>query len=187
MKGFPRHFERQDGSPFWFLGDTAWALFTDKAEEKHDRAAALRVYRCPRRPGLQRAALDAAQRGRLGQSGRPAVGRHRRREAQPRLLAGSGSSAGACQRARASCAAWRWPGATSESKSRSPGGCFPSVEARKRYARYIAARYSAYDVYFIVSGEWHGEVRTRPSTDEAVRQEFIEIGDALPPPIRTTG
>jgi hypothetical protein len=53
------------------------------------------------------------------------------------------------------------------------------VEARKRYARYIAARYSAYDVYFIVSGEWHGEVRTRPSTDDAVRKEFIEIGDAL--------
>ena len=42
MKGFPQHFERQDGKPFWFLGDTAWALYTDSAEEKHDRAAALR-------------------------------------------------------------------------------------------------------------------------------------------------
>jgi hypothetical protein len=39
---FSRHFERQDGSPFWFRGDTAWGLVTDKAEEKHDRAAALR-------------------------------------------------------------------------------------------------------------------------------------------------
>src|SRR4029079_11721867 len=33
--------QRQDGSPFWFLGDTAWALYTDNAEEKHDRKTAL--------------------------------------------------------------------------------------------------------------------------------------------------
>jgi hypothetical protein len=57
---------------------------------------------------------------------------------------------------------------------------FPSVEARQRYARYIAARYSAYDVYFIVSGEWHAEATTRGNTTEAeVKREFIEIGDAL--------
>jgi hypothetical protein len=56
---------------------------------------------------------------------------------------------------------------------------FKDLEARKRYARYIAARYSAYDVYFIVSGEWQGEIRTRGSTADAVRQEFIEIGDTL--------
>jgi len=41
MKGFPLHFERQDGSPFWFLGDTAWALYYDRAEERYERAAAL--------------------------------------------------------------------------------------------------------------------------------------------------
>jgi hypothetical protein len=56
---------------------------------------------------------------------------------------------------------------------------FPSLEARKRYARYVAARYSAYDVYFLVSGEWHGEVRTRPSTEADMKREFVGIGDAL--------
>jgi hypothetical protein len=56
---------------------------------------------------------------------------------------------------------------------------FPSVEARKRYARYIAARYGAYDVYFLVSGEWHGEVRTRPAPEADVKREFVEIGRAL--------
>jgi hypothetical protein len=42
MRGYPAHFERQDGSRFWFLGDTAWALYTDSAAERHDREAAFR-------------------------------------------------------------------------------------------------------------------------------------------------
>src|SRR5262245_59621427 len=41
MPGFPRQFERQDGTTFWFLGDTAWALYYDRADEKYDRDAAL--------------------------------------------------------------------------------------------------------------------------------------------------
>ncbi len=56
---------------------------------------------------------------------------------------------------------------------------FPDLEARKRYARYIAARYSGYDVYFIVSGEWHAEVNARRSSEREIKREFIEIGDAL--------
>jgi hypothetical protein len=56
---------------------------------------------------------------------------------------------------------------------------FPDLAARERYARYIAARYSAYDVYYIVSGEWHAEVRSRDSSQEAVRSEFVQIGDTL--------
>ena len=56
---------------------------------------------------------------------------------------------------------------------------FPSSEARRRYARYIAARYAASDVYFIVSGEWHAEIASRGSTEEAVRKEFIELGAVL--------
>src|SRR5262249_17876133 len=56
----------------------------------------------------------------------------------------------------------------------------PSLEARKRYARYVAARYGAFNVYFIVSGEWHANIKTVPGATEAsVRREFVEIGDAL--------
>jgi hypothetical protein len=55
----------------------------------------------------------------------------------------------------------------------------PGVEARKRYARYVAARYSAYDTYFIVSGEWHGEIRSRPAPAADLLQEFVAIGDAF--------
>ncbi len=39
-RAHPGHFERQNGEPVWFLGDTAWGYFTDSAEEKHGRAEA---------------------------------------------------------------------------------------------------------------------------------------------------
>lgn len=41
MHQAPHHFEHQDGTPFWFFGDTAWALYTDSEEEKHNRRTAL--------------------------------------------------------------------------------------------------------------------------------------------------
>ena len=40
MSGFPHHFQYQNGDAMWFMGDTAWALFTDSADEKHNRSAA---------------------------------------------------------------------------------------------------------------------------------------------------
>jgi len=40
MSGYPHHFERQDGSRTWFLGEAAWSLYVDNVEQQHDRAAA---------------------------------------------------------------------------------------------------------------------------------------------------
>ena len=37
MEGSPHHFQYQNGDRMWFMGDTAWALFTDNNEEKHNR------------------------------------------------------------------------------------------------------------------------------------------------------
>jgi Protein of unknown function (DUF4038)/Domain of unknown function (DUF5060) len=178
MKDFPRHFERQDGSPSWFLGETAWALYTDNAEEKHDRAAALRYIGARAGQGINVLhSMLLSEAGWGNQGGKPwndlsteNLNPGYWQEVDLRL-AHANAKGVVCGLALA------W----GDKRKREPFAwrMFPGVEARKRYARYIAARYSAYDVYFIVSGEWHGEVRTRPSTDDAVRQEFIEIGDAL--------
>ena len=49
---------------------------------------------------------------------------------------------------------------------------FPSIAARKRFARYAAARFGAWDTFFLVSGEWHAEMRTRDNvTDDEVFRE----------------
>ena len=64
MAAAPHHFERQDGTPFWFLGDTAWALYTDSQQEKHNRQTALEYV--DQRAGQGFNVLHAPQRGRLG-------------------------------------------------------------------------------------------------------------------------
>ena len=40
MTGSPSHFERQNGEPVWFLGDTAWGYVSDSPEDQHDRGQA---------------------------------------------------------------------------------------------------------------------------------------------------
>lgn len=178
MKEFPHHFQYQDGTPLWFMGDTAWALFTDNAEEKHDRAAAENYLRVRASQGFNVVHAMVLSEAGWGNSGglpfkdmaaqtiNPGYWRemdHRVGYAnEQNLVVGFALAWG--DKRKQEPFAWRM---------------FPSVAARKRYARYIAARYGAYDVFFLVAGEWHGEVRTRPSTEAAVKKEFFEIGDAL--------
>lgn len=178
MKDFPLHFERQDGSRFWFLGDTAWALYTDSAEEKHDRDAALRYMNARADQGINVLHSMLLSEAGWGNRGGPPWDD----------IAAQKINAGYWQEVDLRLAAANRRGivcglalAWGDKRKVEPYSWrrIPDMEARKRYARYIAARYSAYDVYFIVSGEWHGEVRTRPSTDDQVRKEFVEIGDAL--------
>jgi hypothetical protein len=178
MRDYPHHFERQDGSRFWFLGDTAWALFTDKAEEKHDREAAMRYLEARTSQGfnvVHSTLLSEAGWG--NRAGMPfteisaeKINPTYWQEVDERL-AYANSKGLVCGLA----VAW----GDKQKKEPFAWRKFPSVEARKRYARYIAARYSAYDVYFIVAGEWHGEVHTRPSTEAEVKKEFIEIGKVM--------
>jgi hypothetical protein len=178
MAGFPLHFARQDGSRFWFLGDTAWAYYTDNADEKHDREVAFRYIDVRSGQGFNVVHSMLLSEAGWGNRGGPPWVDIATEKLNPGYwrevdirLAHANSRGLVCglalawgDKRKVEPFAWRK---------------FPDVAARKRYARYIAARYSAYDVYFIVSGEWHGEVRTRPSTDEVVRKEFIEIGEAL--------
>jgi hypothetical protein len=176
--GFPRHFQRQDGTPFWFLGDTAWALFTDNAQEKHDRADALAYIDARASQGFNvMHSMLLSEAGWGNQGGLPWHDLSAERMNPAYWQEVDLRVAHANERGIVCGLALAW----GDKRKQEPFAWrrFPDLEARKRYARYVAARYSAYNVYFIVSGEWHGEVRTRPSTDDAVRQEFVEIGDAL--------
>jgi len=179
MRGFSHHFERQDGTPFLFWGDTAWALFQDEASEKLDRQAVLHYIDERARQGVNVVHSMLLQEAGWGNCNgdpfhdivnetlNPAYWQEI--DLRLRYLNDQGIIGGLVlawgDKRKQEPFAWR---------------LFPGVEARKRYARYIAARYGAYDVYFLISGEWHAEIRTRGSTtEEAVRREFIEIGNAL--------
>lgn len=179
MSGFPHHFERQDGSRFWFMGDTAWALYNDSTEEKLDRAAALRYIEARAEQGFNVLHSSLLSEAGWGNSGGPPFHDMAGEKINPAYwrevdhrLAYANSKGLVCGLALA------W----GDKQRREPYAWrkFPSLDARKRYARYIAARYAAYDVYFIVAGEWHAEVRTRNDVTEAqIKREFIEIGNAL--------
>jgi hypothetical protein len=178
MRGFPHHFERQDGSRLWFMGDTAWALVLDKAEESLNAEAVRRYVDARASQGFNVLHLSLLSEAGWGNSGGPPfedVAQERInpaywQEVDRRLTYanGQGFVVGVTlawgDKQKQEPYAWRK---------------FPSVEARKRYARYVAARYSAYDVYFIVAGEWHAETHTRPASEDEVRREFIEIGNVL--------
>lgn len=178
MASHPRHFERQDGTPFWFLGDTAWALVTDSKSEKHDRAAAARYLQKRAGQGVNVVhTMLLSEAGWSNQGGPPfldlaseSINPDYWREVDHRIALAN--------RAGIVCGlAIAW--GDKQGKETYPWRRFPSIEARLRYARYIAARYSAFDVYFLVAGEWHAEIRTRNSTEKAIREEFFRIGEAL--------
>jgi hypothetical protein len=178
MIDFPLHLQYQDGQPMWFLGDTAWALFTNSAEEKHDRTAAEKYLRTRASHGFNVVhSMMLSEAGWGNDGGLPFVDLaaqtinprywqevdHRVELANRQgIVVGLAIAWG--DKRKQEPFAWRR---------------FPDLEARKRYARYIAARYGAYGVYFLVSGEWHGEVRTRPSTEAEMKREFVEIGNSL--------
>jgi hypothetical protein len=177
-QGFPQHFERQDGSPFWFLGDTAWALYTDSAEERHDREAALKYIDARAGQGFNILHSMLLSEAGWGNRGGPPFDDIAAQRLNPGYwqevdlrLAHANSKGIVCGLALA----WGDKGRG----ERYAWSRFPDAEARRRYARYVAARYSAFDVYFLVSGEWHAEVRARKSNEAEIRQEFIAIGDVL--------
>lgn len=178
MKGHPLHFQYQNGEKMWFMGDTAWALCTDNEKEKHDPAGAEKYLRERARQGfnvVHTMLLSEAGWGNPGGFPFTEISAEKLNPAyfkevdervafanREGLVVGLAVAWG--DKRKVEPFAWRR---------------FPNVEARKRYARYIAARYGAYDVYFIVSGEWHGEIYTRGSTEAEIKKEFVEIGNAL--------
>lgn len=174
----PYHFQYQSGEKVWFLGDTAWAYLTDSEEERHDRAAAERYVSNRARQGFNAIhVMLLSEAGWGNRNGPPWTDIAAERinpayfqEADERIAFANsrnvvvGIALAWALKGRRESYAW---------------GRIPSPAARERYARYAAARYAAYDVYFLVSGEWQGEIRNRQSTEEAIRAEFVRLGDVV--------
>lgn len=177
MRGFPRHFQRQDGSRFWFLGDTAWALCTDNAQEKHDRDAVERYLEARAAQGFNVVHSMLLSEAGWDNRGGPAFANLAEERINPGYWREVDHRLAYANRLTLVCGlALAWGDKGDEPYAWRK---FPSVQARQRYARYLAARYAAYDVYFILAGEWHAEIATRGSTAEAVRKEFLDLGAVL--------
>ncbi|MFC1634423.1 DUF4038 domain-containing protein [Planctomycetota bacterium] len=179
MNEHGHHFSFQDETAFLFWGDTAWGLYLDNTAEQLDRKAVFRYIDKRSNEGIDVVHSMLLSEAAWGNSGGPPFKDMASQQINPaywqeidvrlKYLNDKGIIGGLVlawgDKQRKEPWAWRM---------------FPNLEARKRYARYIAARYGAFNVYFIISGEWHAEVRTRDNTTEKeVKQEFIEIGNVL--------
>lgn len=178
MPGRGNHFQYQNGERMWFLGDTAWSYILDNAEEKLDRSSAERYAANRASQGFNAIHLMLlSEIGWGNRGGAPwsdisseMINPDYFREADERIAFANskglvtGLVLGWSDKGHQPFYSWH---------------NFPSREARERYTRYIASRYSAYDVYFIVAGEWEIEARAQRSSRETVRRQFIDIGEIL--------
>lgn len=178
MTGYPYHFQYRNGEKMWFMGETAWALFNDNVEEKLDREGFEHFVKTRASQGFNVVhAMMLSEAGWGNSGGMPFLSMEKQilnpgywQEIDSRILFAN-------QHGLVVGLVLAW--GDKNKKVPFPWRLFPDVEARKNYARYIAARYSAYNVYFLVSGEWHAEIRTRSANEDKVRNEFIEIGNTL--------
>jgi hypothetical protein len=157
MAGYPLHFERQDGSPFLFLGDKAWRLLQTDRTKKLDHASALHHVDARAGQGFTYMHTELAGTGGLDSGGneggemlldarREVINPAFFREVDLRLshVAARGMVFGLVLLYAIGDPSWR---------------SLPTMEARLRFARYAVARYGAYPVVFLVTGEWHYMVR----------------------------
>ncbi|MEZ0259270.1 MAG: DUF4038 domain-containing protein [Chthoniobacter sp.] len=178
MVGAPPHFQYQNGEHVWFMGDTAWALFTDDAQKEHNRATAEHYLRNRAAQGFNVVHSMLLSEAGWGNAGGPPWLDLSKEQINPAYWQEVDSRL-AFANAQGLTVGLALAWGEKSGKEKFPWGRFSNLEARQRYARYIGARYGAYDVYFLVSGEWHGEVRSRKSTEDVLRREFFGLGDSL--------
>ncbi len=174
----PRHFQYENGERMWFFGDTAWSMLTDNEEEKHDRTAVERYLGNRAAEGFNVVHAMLLQEAGWSNRGGPPWTDITREQINPGYFQEADARiAFANTQGIVTGLALAW-GSKGHEEPWS-WGRLPTLAARRRYARYIAARYGAFDVYFLVAGEWQGEVRGRGPAYEALKAEFDQIGDAL--------
>jgi len=152
MKGYPLHFQYQDGTPFWFFGDKAWRVLQTDRSKKLDHNSAMHHVDVRAEQGFNYMHTELAGTGGLASggneggelfvdAGKEIINPAFFQEVDNRLhhinekglvfgmvvLYGMGNP--------------HW-------------GSLPSDEARLRFARYIVARYAAFHMVFLVAGEW---------------------------------
>ncbi len=147
---YPHHFEYQDGTPYWLMGDTLWNAFNINTAENLTRESVQRYIDVRADQGFNyiHSNLITIPRNEGGQAFEdfeveiinPAFWQ----EVDTRLeyINQNGITAMLMLAWAEDDRVGDWAG-------------FANDEARLRYARYIVGRYSAYNVAFNVAGEWN--------------------------------
>jgi hypothetical protein len=152
MTGHPLHFEYQDGTPCWFFGDKAWRLLQSDPVKKLDHLSAMHHVDVRAAQGFTYMHTELAGTGGLYSTGNeggamiPDPGAEiinpaffREVDSRVRHINEKGIVLGIVLLYATGSPSWK---------------SLPDEEARRRFARYVVARYAAFHVVFIVTGEW---------------------------------
>ncbi len=150
MADYPYYLQYQDGTPMWLMGDTQWAAYVSNPAEEFDRTTLFDYLDVRAAQGYNyvHSMLFGVQLPLENEGGKFFTSLADERfnpgyfqEVDHRIsyMNEKGITAGIVLAWGAHANSWL---------------DFPSQAARHRYARYVAARYSAYNVTFIVAGEW---------------------------------
>jgi hypothetical protein len=167
MAGFPYHFQYQDGTPYWLSGDTQWEAFADdSAQGLHGKSVnayfALRAkqgfnYVHSEVIGLVR----ASNRDPAGRE-QPAFHDYRGETINPAYFDTvdarlAEANARGITVGLVLMEPYFTPASSIDPAFRYDNRCWmslPDEAARLRYARYVVARYSAFNVLFVLTLEW---------------------------------
>ena len=150
QKKYPYHFEYQDGTPFWFFGDTNWSVFNVDPEENLNRQSVKHYLDVRADQGFNYIHANLLSNGE--NEGGQAFPNFREQIINPAFWQEVDSRLEYInQQGVTAMVMLAW----GEDRSVGDWQSFPDNDARLRYARYITSRYSAYNVAFNVAGEWN--------------------------------
>ncbi len=171
MRGHPLHFEYQDGTPFWFFGEKAWRVFQKDPAEKLDHTSAMHHVDVRAEQGFNYLHTELAGTGGLTSggneggemfldSGKEIINPAFFQDVDSRLrhINQKGMICGMVLLYAKGDPSWK---------------SLPDDEARLRFARYVVARYAAFDIVFLVTGEWHF-MANQPDLFRAIGREILK-------------
>ena len=165
MNNYPYHFQYEDGTPFWWFGETFWPAFelnssenlTDETFKEYIDIRAAQGFNYIH--GLLLVEGD----GDLPFTGNKIINPlfWRRVDENIKYMNDRGITCGLML-------AWKYGGGDDWIS-------FEDEEARRNYSRYVASRYSAYNITWILAGEYN-EAPTEPPNTNA---DWQVIADAI--------
>ena len=185
LAGYPYHLQYQDGTPYWLFGDTQWESFADEPSQNLTRNSMRHYFDVRAAQGFnyvhsqlfgQVRASNGGSNGKLN----PAFYNYKAETINPAYFQevdfriayanDRGITMGIIATEGHSSLAENFLNSWDE---------FPNQAARLRYARYVVARYSAYNVAFIVTTEWDGVEPSMRGAIKDVGARFDAIGSEM--------
>ena len=168
MQGFPYHFQYQDGTPFWWFGETCWTGFFYNSAEKLTTETFKNYIDVRASQGFNY--IHANLLLGLNEGGQPFIGDIGNKinpsfwqvvDERVKYMNEKGITSGLML-------AWKKAGNLDWTQ-------FPDQVSRKRYGKYVASRYGAYNVVFVLSGEYDESPESHPNSFS----DWKEIANAV--------